>query len=442
MHKTIQALLALLTIGSLISLAQEPTGFRANTEHTGIAQTNPPKSIDHIRWEFKTGSRIVASPVVSAGIVYIGSDDHALHAIDADSGHELWRFATEANVGSTVAVDHNSVFFLSLDGNAYCLDAKTGKLNWKFKTEGESRLNAAGLYGLLPTREVIPDPWDFYLSSPTVAEGTVYFGSGDHHIYALDASSGHLRWKYQTNDVVHSSPAISKGVLYVGCWDGILYAINAKSGHELWKFATGVDPTHFMQGIPGSPAVAEGIVAFGSRDGLIYALEAVSGKLLWHQENSGSWVIASPAIQNGVLYITTSDSLKFRALDLKTGKPIYDLLFNAYSFSSPTIAGRHAYFGSFDGCVFDVDLEAHQYNSHFCVKAHQNRRDLLTEEGHLKTEVIFGPLGPDGKLNNTIDASIIGIDRLLQLGSILSSPTVENGVVYFGSTDGSVYALD
>jgi outer membrane protein assembly factor BamB len=56
--------------------------------------------------------------------------------------------------------------------------------------------------------------------------------------------------------------------------------------------------------------------------------------------------------------------------------------------------------------------------------------------------VIFGPLGPDGRPNNTIDASIIGIDRLLQLGSILSSPAVANGVVYVASADGSVYALD
>jgi outer membrane protein assembly factor BamB len=56
--------------------------------------------------------------------------------------------------------------------------------------------------------------------------------------------------------------------------------------------------------------------------------------------------------------------------------------------------------------------------------------------------VIFGPVGPDGNPNNTIDAAIVGIDRLLQLGSILSSPAVANGVVYVGSADGSVYALD
>jgi outer membrane protein assembly factor BamB len=51
-------------------------------------------------------------------------------------------------------------------------------------------------------------------------------------------------------------------------------------------------------------------------------------------------------------------------------------------------------------------------------------------------------MGPDGNPNNSIDASMVGIDRLLQLGSILSSPAIANGVVYISSADGSVYALD
>jgi outer membrane protein assembly factor BamB len=134
--------------------------------------------------------------------------------------------------------------------------------------------------------------------------------------------------------------------------------------------------------------------------------------------------------------------MKFRALDLKTGKPLYDLTYKAYSFSSPALAGGHAYFGTFDGCVFDVDLRSHQFNGTFCVKAARAHRELLTEDGHLNSSVIFGPNGPDGNPNNTLDATIVGIDRLLQLGSVLSSPTVANGIVYVASADGSVYALD
>jgi len=235
--------------------AQQTAGFRGNNAHTGIYTGVAPKSITHLLWEFKTGGRVISSPVVANGVVFVGSNDHFLHAIDAGNGRELWKFQTGANVNGSAAVANGVVYFLSLDGNAYSLDARTGKQLWKFSTQGESRLNAAGLYGLAPSREVVPDVWDFYLSSPAVEGDTVYFGSGDHYVYALDARSGNLRWKFLAGDVVHSSPAIAGGILYIGCWDGVLYALNAKTGQPVWKFATGVDATHFMQGIPGSAAV-------------------------------------------------------------------------------------------------------------------------------------------------------------------------------------------
>ena len=422
--------------------AQGTAQFRGDLEHSGVYSGRAPAEITRLRWEFKTGGRIFSSPVVADGMVFVGSNDHFLHTLDASTGGEIWKFATGANVNSTPAVNHGMVYFLSLDGSAYALEERTGKLVWKFETGGESRLNMAGIYGLAPSREVVPDVWDFLLSSPAVEGGLVYFGSGDHHVYALEAATGKLRWKFQAGDVVHSSPAIADGRLYIGCWDGVMYALNAQTGALEWKFASGVDDTHFMQGIPGSPAVAGGILVFGSRDNFIYALSAASGKLLWKRENAGSWVISSPAIQNGVVYITTSDTFKLRALKLENGDSLFDLSYKAYSFSSPALAGGHAYFGTFDGAVYDADLGARQLRQEFRIPAALAHRELLTADGHLNDSAIFGPLGPDGKPNNTIDASIVGIDRLLQLGAVLSSPAVANGVVYVASADGSVYALD
>jgi eukaryotic-like serine/threonine-protein kinase len=424
------------------SFAQNGAMFRGDIAHTGVYASTAPANIHHIRWEFKTGGRVFSSPVVADGVVYVGSNDHLLHAVDAVDGREIWKFQTGANVTSTPTVANGLVYFLSLDGNAYSLDARSGKLRWKFQTGGESRLNFAGLYGVAPSGEVVPDVWDFFLSSPAVFDGTVYFGSGDHNIYALDTRTGQLRWKYRAGDVVHSSPAIANGVLYIGSWDGVLYALDAKTGRLVWKFATGTDPTHFMQGVPGSAAVADGVVVFGSRDNNIYALDLKSGKELWRQGNQGSWVISSPAIASGTVYVTTSDTMKFRALELKTGRSLFELAYKAYSFSSPALAAGHAFFGTFDGVIYDVDLASRQFCDEFRVKAAQDHQELLTGDGHLDFATIYGPLGPDGKPNNTLDAMIVGVDRLLQLGSILSSPAVANGVVYVASADGSVYALD
>ncbi len=62
-------------------------------------------------------------------------------------------------------------------------------------------------------------------SSPGVAGGVVYVGSWDSDVHALDASSGELRWRYQTGDDVWSSPAVAGGVVYVGSLDDYVYAI-------------------------------------------------------------------------------------------------------------------------------------------------------------------------------------------------------------------------
>lgn len=107
----------------------------------------------------------------------------------------------------------------------------------------------------------------------------MYFGSGDTNVYALDAISGQLKWKFKTGDVVHASPAISGGAVFVRSWDAYFYALDAVTGTEKWRFKTGEDAQiHNQVGIQSSAAVADGIVYFGCRDSNLYALDAATGK--------------------------------------------------------------------------------------------------------------------------------------------------------------------
>src|SRR5207302_8267614 len=118
--------------------------------------------------------------------------------------------------------------------------------------------------------------------------GGVYFGSGDSNIYALDAASGSLKWKFKTGDVVHASPAISGGILFVGSWDSYFYALDAGSGRQVWRFKTGEYPViHNQVGIQSSAAVADGVVYFGCRDSKFYAVDAATGK-----ERCNAWRIS------------------------------------------------------------------------------------------------------------------------------------------------------
>ena len=199
--------------------------------------------------------------------MYFGSDDHNLYAVDACTGHQNWKFSAQGPIPATPAIAGGTVYFGSYDGKFYAVDAQNGKLKWKFSTGGERRFEAKGIHGLQPKNQTIPDPWDVYLSSAVVMQGMVYFGSGDGNLYALDANSGELRWKFHTGDVVHASPAFADGTLYFGSWDTFLYAVDAATGKEKWRFKGGDDPLiHNQIGFQSSPSIAAGIVYTVCRD--------------------------------------------------------------------------------------------------------------------------------------------------------------------------------
>lgn len=427
--------------GLLAALLASPAGraevpmFRGDPAHAGVYVSSSVPSLDRIAWKFKTGAKVISSPAVGGGTVYVGSGDYRICALDAADGRVKWRFRTGGAVNSSPALAGNTVFAASLDGYLYALDAADGSVKWKFKTAGERRFTAPGIHGATPRTEMMPDPYDVFLSSPTVVAGVVYFGSGDHHVYALDASSGTVRWIFETGNVVHASPAVVDGVVYIGSWDRNLYALNASSGALIWKFQTGDDTTIYNQvGIASSAAVAGGAVYFGCRDGHFYAVDAKSGAKKWDHDNKGGWVIASPAVDRGVVYFPTSDGERFKALDATTGAMKYDISNKAVSFSSPAIVDGTVFYGTSDGWMHAVDAGTGRLKAEFQTEGSKaNAAHYLDASGRIDGAKLY----PD----STLDRMIIGLDRMFSLGSVLSSPAVADGILYFGSTDGNVYAV-
>ena len=92
----------------------------------------------------------------------------------------------------------------------------------------------------------------------------VYVGSNDFNVYALNAGTGALLWKYTTGSYVRSSPAVANGVVYFGSDDFNVYALNAGTGALLWKYTT-------RSYLDSSPAVANGVVYVSSDDYNVYA---------------------------------------------------------------------------------------------------------------------------------------------------------------------------
>ncbi len=221
--------------------AEDSPGFRGSSEHTGVYDTVPLAKFSQLKWKFKTKGLVLSSPAGVNVTLFAGSADHNLNVIDIATGSQKWIFKTGSGVPSSPAVAQGIVYFVSHDGNLYAVDAATGQLRWKFQTAGEHRFTATHLHGAQPAAESMPDPFDVYLSSPLVAQNSVFFGSGDGNIYSLDAATGKLNWKFHTGDVVHASPVIWAGKLYIGSWDSCLYALDAAAGRQLWRFKTGED---------------------------------------------------------------------------------------------------------------------------------------------------------------------------------------------------------
>ena len=156
----------LLFIIALVPSAAADAMFRANPEHTGVFDQGGIVPSNTELWRFKTENDLRLFQVVANGVVYVGSGDGNLYAIDAVTGTEKWRFKTGDIIFSSPAVSNGIVYIWSYDKNLYAIDAFTGKEKWRFATGNSVD------------------------SSPVVANGNVYIGSNDNNLYAIDAVTG------------------------------------------------------------------------------------------------------------------------------------------------------------------------------------------------------------------------------------------------------------
>jgi outer membrane protein assembly factor BamB len=410
--------------------------FRGDPAHSGRSTATAPRQFHRVKWKFPTGDRIVSSPVAQDKVLYFGGDDGNIYAVDSETGRQIWKRTTGGPVPCTPAVANGTVYAGSYDGKFYALNAQTGAIKWKFATEGERRFEAKGIHGLQPKNQTIADQYDVFLSSPVVVQGAVYFGSGDGHLYALDAATGQLKWKFKTGDVIHASPAYADGVLFVGSWDSYFYAVDAATGKEKWRFHGGEDPLiHNQVGFQSSAAVVDGVVYVGCRDSNLYALEAATGKEKWKFFNELSWVIVSPAVVQGKVVFATADSSLFHVADAGTGKSLLKQQDKAFMFSSPVIAGDIVLIGVLNGTLQARDLKTGEPLWDFQTEtSKQNKGWVLTADRKLNAPMFFS--------SSWREAPMVGTERQFNIGAIFSTPLAMNGTVYFGSNDGNLYAID
>lgn len=341
-----------------------------------------------------------------------------------------WTFTTGGEVSSSPAVVDGTVYFGSTDRYIYAVDALTGEQRWAFKTGSLVK------------------------SSPIVSGGVVYCGSCDGNLYALDAKTGTKIWSFSAFYGIRSSPAIADGIVYFGCDDYCVYAVKAANGKLVWKHRTD-------NMVTGAPVVSNGVVAIGSSDGKFYSFDAKDGRVRINY-NAINSVIESAAVQNGIVYFADSGNI-FTAMNVTSKAWLWQnkillywrtlyvygvapkppvpsgflwnlpLSFNARTTSSPALAANNAFLGRGND-VISLDLTTRKINWTFHTDG-----GVVSSPALAKDELFIG--SEDGYVYALSQSDGTKIWDVSIGAATDSSPAIANGMLYIGCNDGKLYAF-
>jgi outer membrane protein assembly factor BamB len=305
--------------------------FRNDAVRDSIG-TGGPSNLTMV-WKYTTNGAVMSSPSIENGILYVGSQDKSIYAIDAWSGALVWSYPTGGMIESSAAVANGKVYIGSDDGYVYCNDAQSGRFLWRAFVNG-------GLPKTYGSAVMLR-------SSPAVVGNAVYVGSVDGNLYALDANSGAVLWKFATQGPITSSPAVTDGAVYITAEEpaaGALYKVDASNGRQIWKqqleyqqqFTGGTD-------MEGTPTVANGMVFCSTNLRDYFGIDADTGDIVWTftRPDATEFIVSSPIYLNGQLFII--DKYDIACLNATTGKKLWSSYSGDELYVSPSYADNQLY---------------------------------------------------------------------------------------------------
>ncbi|MDD1708349.1 MAG: PQQ-binding-like beta-propeller repeat protein [Methanoregulaceae archaeon] len=320
-------------------------------------------------------------------------------------------------------------------------------------------------------------------STPAVANGVVYVGGYPSDVYAINASTGAVKWKFDTRGRVASSPAVVQGIVYIGVaydwWEGQeipngkLYALDAESGSVKWHF-DGQSTSSIPGMVYSSPVVRDGIVYFSTGPGLrgsyasgweetergwFYALDAISGQVRMYGELvSNEWT--SPVVADGRVYLAGREDVTVPygsyhreglyawSLSLlpnpimwvwpagnRVWVPGSSTGWTSYLWATPAVS---------DGVIYFNTQELNAINSTTGTTIWSTKNDtsirLSTRSSPAVADGVVYIGGYTGLYAiNTVDGTLRW--KFNTDGEVSCSPAIANGIVYIGRP-GYLYAID
>ncbi len=318
------------------------TAWRQVGGHPATTRSSPglgPSQPDERVWALGTGHHHVESaPVVVDGTVFVGGDDNAVHAVDAETGVNSWVTELSGTITAAPAVAGDTVV-VPAGETLYGFDRETGETEWTVST---ARIRTA----------------------TTVTGGTAVFGDNDGTVRAVAADTGESRWETTVGGSLSATPAVvtadSAGhapdvdTVYVGSVDTAggdgsgLYALSARTGDVRWHADTGPGP----ESIDVDPAVRYGSVYAATRGGEVHAVDAETGSQQWAHD-AEAYNLRAPAVAEGRVYVT-GDAQGLTALDAETGDVLWRVLADETT-TPPAVTDGVVVVGTASGRLLGID---------------------------------------------------------------------------------------
>lgn len=282
-------------------------------------------------WSFDLGAPTWASPISSAdGFVYVGDSAGTFHAVRTHDGSPAWTWRGSVRIDGRATIAGENIFFVDGACALVCLSRRDSALRWR------APLHDAALAG-----GAAPDNPTFNrrTATPLVIDDTVYVGSSDGGLYALDAGTGEKRWRADAGAAVFSGvERIGADALRFGTMKGDVLTVDRCTGRELAR-------AHVPGAVVTTPLTVGDVTVVGSRDYQLYGL-ARDGRLAWQHSYWFSWVESSPQLAEGVAYVGSSDYRRVTAFDPRTGRALWATDVLGMAWGNPLIVGETLYIGT------------------------------------------------------------------------------------------------
>jgi outer membrane protein assembly factor BamB len=332
--------------------------FRGNAQQSGIADSRLPDKLETL-WTFKTEDAIENAVAVSGRVVFAGSMDENLYAIDLAKGKQKWKYKG-APFKAAPAVRGGLVYAGDIDGNLHCLDAAKGTKKWIFESgaeiggvnfHGPDILFASHDENLYCVDKNGKKRWNFKTSgqiygSPAVADGKTFLVGCDSLMHVIDVNKGREIRKVNLGAQTGASASVVASNLYVGTMGNQVQSIDWKKGAIDWQFK----PDRRGAGFFSSPATTDKVVVIGGRDNKVYCIDRLKGDRLWSFPTGGE-VDSSPVIAGNRVVIGSKDSNLY-VLDLASGKQVQKITLDSPITASPVVVSGKVLIGTQKGTLF------------------------------------------------------------------------------------------